>query len=67
MPFKSLKQIAKFHELEKAGKLAKGTTDKWLKETPLLKKLPLRIGPPKTPKMKSVDDLRAHFKKRFGG
>jgi hypothetical protein len=42
MPFKSQKQRSKFYELEKQGKLKKGTADKWAKETPNIASLPER-------------------------
>jgi hypothetical protein len=48
MPFRSKKQIAKFAELEKQGKLKPGTTAKWLKETPNPKALPKRVNSGKT-------------------
>lgn len=42
MPFQSQKQIAKIAELERQGKIKKGTSEKWAKETPNIKKLPVR-------------------------
>lgn len=50
MPFHSLVQIAKFKELEKKGKIPKGTTEQWLSETPSPGSLPHRSkgGRPKS-------------------
>ena len=43
MPFRSQAQARKFRVLEKQGKLPKGTSDQWAKETPDIKKLPKRV------------------------
>ena len=48
MPFKSRAQAAKIAELEKEGKVKRGTTKKWAAETPK-GKLPERITPKKNP------------------
>lgn len=69
MPFKSKEHIAKMAELEKQGKVPKGTVKKWLAETPNGGRgLPKRIGPPK-----STNDLRdrhakmlAERRKKYG-
>ena len=45
MPFKSTKQIAKFGELVKEGKMSKETFDRWMKETPNAEKLPEKVEP----------------------
>lgn len=63
MPFKSKAQVAKMAELEKEGKVKKGTVKEWMKETHNPKKLPERIGPEKP---KSTDALRKNYKERFG-
>lgn len=42
MPFKSLKQRAKFLQLVSEGKMSQETFDKWEKET-VEKKLPVRV------------------------
>lgn len=63
MPFKSKAQIGKIAELEKQGKVKKGTFDEFKKATPDFDKLPERISPPKH---KSTEDLRKTYKKRFG-
>lgn len=47
MPFKSKAQMRKFFQLEKEGKLPKGTAQRWLDETPNVKKLPNRVKPKK--------------------
>ncbi len=44
MPFKSQAQRRKIYQLEKEGKIPKGTAAKWEEETPAGKKLPERIG-----------------------
>lgn len=41
-PFKSKKQMRKFFAMENRGELPKGTAKRWAKETPNIKKLPLR-------------------------
>ena len=43
MPYKSKMQMKKFFQLEKEGKLKKGTAENWAKETPNKKSLPMRI------------------------
>lgn len=48
MPFKSEAQRKKFIQLEREGKLAKGTTSRWESETPSDKPLPIKTGKPKT-------------------
>jgi hypothetical protein len=62
MPYKSEAQRGKFHQMLKEGKISKATVDEWDKATKG-KKLPSRIGPKK---MRSTDDLRAEYKRRFG-
>lgn len=42
MPFKSKAQVRKFAELVKQGKISKREFNKWVKETPNMKKLPER-------------------------
>lgn len=58
MPFKSQAQRAKFYELEKEGKLPKGTTAYWEEETKKagIKKLPerLSVAIPKKIKVKEI-------------
>lgn len=63
MPFKSQAQRAKMFELEKQGKVPKGTAERWNKETPK-GPLPERITPKKAPQ--SLADLRSISKKKFG-
>lgn len=46
MPFKSQKQIAKFAELVKQGKMSQAKMDQWLAETPDSKSLPERVSKP---------------------
>lgn len=43
MPYRSKAQVRKFAVLEKQGKLPKGTTKAWAKETPNMKKLPNKV------------------------
>ncbi len=43
MPFKSQAQVRKFGELVKQGKMTKQEFQKWLKETPNIKKLPQKV------------------------
>lgn len=64
MPFKSKAQQRKMFELEKQGKVPKGTAEQWAKETPNIGKLPERVTAPKTPR--STDDLRKIHDKKFG-
>lgn len=64
MPFKSKAQIAKMAELEKQGKVKKGTVQEWLKETPDVHKLPERKTPKKI-KPNSIADLKK-LSNRFG-
>lgn len=40
---KSRAQLAKLKQLEKDGKLEKGTVKRWKNETPNIKKLPERL------------------------
>lgn len=61
MPLKSKAQIAKWGELVKQGKISQDKFDEALSVTP--KHLPERIGPKK---IRSTDDIRANYKKRFG-
>lgn len=63
MPFKSEAQRRKFGAMVNEGKISKSTFHEWNDATPN-ENLPERIG---KPKMRSVEDLRAHYKKRFGG
>ena len=65
MPFKSKAQIGKIAELEKQGKVKKGTFDEFKKATPDMEKLPERISPPKE-KHTAVESLQKTYKKRFG-
>jgi hypothetical protein len=64
MPFKSEAQRRKMHELEKQGKLKKGTAKAWAAETPKGKKLPERVTAPKSPK--SLEDLKKMREKKYG-
>ena len=43
MPFKSKAQMRKFFEMEKQGKLPKGTSKEWAHETKNIKKLPNKV------------------------
>lgn len=45
MPFKSQKQIEKFEELKKQGKMTQDKIDQWKSETKDIHKLPDRIHP----------------------
>jgi hypothetical protein len=54
MPFKSQKQLLKFRQLEKEGKLKKGTVDKWLSETTNPKSLPEKINNKQPKKVKKI-------------
>lgn len=56
MPFRSNAQKAKFAQLEKEGKLKKGTTAKWESETK--GPLPDKISGP----IKSIQQLKARIK-----
>ena len=47
VPFQSEAQRRKIYELEKQGKVPKGTAQKWEDETPKHKKLPERKHPKK--------------------
>jgi len=49
VPFKSQAQKLKIAQLEKEGKVKKGTFEEWNKATPP-GRLPKRIGPMKAPK-----------------
>lgn len=62
MPFQSKAQMAKMAELEKQGKVKKGTVKQWASETPDIKKLPERKSPKK---VASIADLRK-LSSRFG-
>lgn len=62
MPFKSEAQRRKFGELVKQGKMKQSMFDEWNKDTG--KNLPDRIGPEKK-KVRSIDDIKEHYKKRF--
>lgn len=43
MPFESLSQVRKFHAMEDRGELPKGTSHRWAKHTPNMKKLPEHV------------------------
>ena len=62
MPFKSLAQKRKMHELEAQGKLAKGTTKRWISETPKGKPLPERVSKSNPRSLQAVRDIA---KKKF--
>jgi hypothetical protein len=62
MPFKSEAQRRKFGELVQQGKMSKATFDEWNNATGKTK-LPERIGPPK---VRSVDDIKKEYTRRFG-
>lgn len=63
MPFKSKDQVRKFGELVSQGKMSQATFDEWNKDTDHAK-LPDRIGPKK--QVRSVEDIKAEYTKRFG-
>lgn len=65
MPFKSEAQRRKFGELVKSGKMKQATFDEWNKDTG--KDLPDRIGKKKENPVRSIDDIRDRYKKRFPG
>ncbi len=64
MSFKSEAQREKFRRLVKEGKMSQATFDEWESKTPA--DIPKRVGPERK-KMNSTDDIRATYKKRFGG
>ena len=43
MPFKSKSQVRAFFAKEKAGELPAGTAEKWVHETPNIKRLPEKV------------------------
>lgn len=65
MPFKSRSQMRKFAIMEKEGKLAKGTTERWAAETPSTKKLPERATKSKdvVRTVRSVADIKRAAKR----
>ncbi len=72
MAFKSLAQMRKFQELVREGKMKQETFNQHMKESPLIHKLPERLGPKSistnTPvaSKKSAEDYKNEYKKRFG-
>lgn len=66
MPFKSEAQKRKFAKLVSDGKMSQETYNKWDKET--TEKLPEKIGQSNNQKqqVRSVDDIREQYRKRFG-
>lgn len=64
MPFKSKAQAAKIAELEKQGKVKKGTTKEWASKTPNMKTLPKRVTPKKA--YTSLDQVKEHAAKKYG-
>jgi hypothetical protein len=64
VPLKSKAQERKMRELEARGKVPKGTTDKWLAETPDPKGLPERTTPSRKPK--SIQEIREIAVKKYG-
>jgi hypothetical protein len=58
--------MRKFFELESQGKLPKGTAQRWLDETPNVKKLPERIKKKKGKSMKASKKFTAGFSKVAG-
>ena len=47
MPFRSKAQVRKFGELVKQGKMTEAEFQRWLHETPNIKRLPERLHPGK--------------------
>lgn len=64
MPFKSKAQAAKIAQLEKEGKVKKGTTKEWAKATKDIKNLPERLAPKKP--FKSVEEVKKYANKKYG-
>ena len=64
MPFKSEAQRRKFASMVKDGKMSQETFDQWEKETK--GKLPERVGQQTQKQVRSVDDIRNEYKRRFG-
>jgi len=66
MPFKSQAQRRKIAQLEREGKVKKGTTAAWEKETPA-GKLPERVGKPRRRAGKEPQKTEpSYIKGRFG-
>lgn len=62
MPFRSKSQARKIAQLEKEGKVKKGTTQKWASETS--SKLPERVTPNRRPTtIKQIEEIRV---KKYG-
>lgn len=64
MPFKSEAQKRKFASLVSQGKMSQATYNEWEKETP--NKLPERVGEKTSKQVRSVDDIKSEYKRRFG-
>lgn len=63
MPFKSEAQRRKFAQMVQDGKMSQKTFDEWNKETGNAK-LPERTKD-KTNKVRSIDEIRSEYKRRF--
>ncbi len=64
MPFKSEAQRRKFASLVEQGKMSQETFNQWDKETK--GKIPERLGQETKKQVRSVDDIRSEYKRRFG-
>lgn len=65
MPFKSEAQKKKFGVLVGEGKISRDTYNKWEQETGDTK-LPARKTKKKSKPVRSVDDIRETYRKKFG-